>query len=283
MNLISIQHQIWSTKYILTHCTKKHILDRLFVWNEATQESEQIYSGIRVGGFTIQENGNLLLFREKDIALFDRNNKEIKHIYEVAESKHFQRFNDVIADQNGNIFAGVMSETDINGGFYLLKDGFEIAKLVGDSQISNGFAFNKSNTSLYWVNTSKKIIYKFDYDHKTSQISNQKEFYSYTDQLCDPDGIATDQDNNLFVAKWEGAGIDVINSRGVLIDKIDLPVKKISSMTFGGQSLDTLYITSAGGTGSPSEALDGSIFCVKTDYKGKLEFRSKIGFVNPSS
>ena len=225
----------------------------------------------------------MLLFREKDIALFDRNNKEIKHIYEVAESKHFQRFNDVIADQNGNIFAGVMSETDINGGFYLLKDGFEIAKLVGDSQISNGFAFNKSNTSLYWVNTSKKIIYKFDYDHKTSQISNQKEFYSYTDQLCDPDGIATDQDNNLFVAKWEGAGIDVINSRGVLIDKIDLPVKKISSMTFGGQSLDTLYITSAGGTGSPSEALDGSIFCVKTDYKGKLEFRSKIGFVNPSS
>jgi D-xylonolactonase len=60
-----------------------------------------------------------------------------------------------------------------------------------------------------------------------------------------------------------------------VVERIEFPVAKISSVTFGGPGLDTLYVTTAGGS-EGSESADGTLYRLKTRARGRPEFRSKV-------
>ena len=54
-----------------------------------------------------------------------------------------------------------------------------------------------------------------------------------------------------------------------------MPVRNVTSLTFGGPYLDELYITTAGGR-EGAMGLEGALFRVKAGAFGRLEYRSKI-------
>ncbi len=60
---------------------------------------------------------------------------------------------------------------------------------------------------------------------------------------------------------------------------IDLPTSNVTSCTFGGKNLDTLYITTAiNGLSEEqlkNETLPGGLFKIKLDVKGVPSFRFK--------
>jgi D-xylonolactonase len=274
------ENPLWDNKNNVLYWTDIYT-GRLFKWDETKQIGIKIYEGEIIGGFTIQENGDLLLFRQSDIALFSVKNNQIIKTFALDFNPKFERFNDVISDSEGRIFAGVMSSNKSNGGFYKISKDLKFTRAGRNSQISNGFAFNKANNKLFWVNTSDKIIYIFDYQKETGSITNQQVFYSYVDENFVPDGITIDSADNLFVAKWDGYGIDIISMESKIINSINLPVKKITSITFGGKNLDKLFVTSAGFKPenlNTTDYLDGCTFSIDTEYTGKTEFRSKAIF-----
>src|SRR4051812_30950447 len=71
-----------------------------------TGAHEVIYEGPRVGGFTFQENGELLLFRVDDIAL--RHADGAVEVLCPFRDDGAHRFNDVIADPEGRVYAGTI-------------------------------------------------------------------------------------------------------------------------------------------------------------------------------
>ena len=61
-----------------------------------------------------------------------------------------------------------------------------------------------------------------------------------------PDGMTIDTDGNLWVAMWGGWSILCCNPyTGEIIDRINIPVSNVTSCTFGGRDMSTLYITTA--------------------------------------
>jgi sugar lactone lactonase YvrE len=60
---------------------------------------------------------------------------------------------------------------------------------------------------------------------------------------------------------------------------IDMPVAKITTCTFGGPQLKTLYITSAGGSsgGADQAPLAGSLFSLAVDVPGLPENKFRLG------
>ena len=58
--------------------------------------------------------------------------------------------------------------------------------------------------------------------------------------------------------------------------RIELPVPKVSSAAFGGPNLDTLYVTTAGGSEGGASA-EGTLYRMKLEAQGRTEFRSRIG------
>ena len=51
---------------------------------------------------------------------------------------------------------------------------------------------------------------------------------------------------------------------------------KVSSVVFGGDGLDELYVTTAGGA-DDADTADGTLYRIKTGARGLPEFRSRIG------
>ncbi len=80
--------------------------------------------------------------------------------------------------------------------------------------------------------------------------------------------MTIDKDDNLWVAQWGGYGVYCYNPyTGELLKKIEVPAPNVASCAFGGEKLDTLYITTARAGLSPEQLekypLSGSLFyCV---------------------
>src|SRR6476659_5047719 len=88
---------------------------RLFRADHATLAHECFYKGEVVGGFTFQEDDKLLLFEADRIAVLDPDTGKRRVIKEGIDSD-MVRFNDVIADPEGRVFAGTIGRTDESGG-----------------------------------------------------------------------------------------------------------------------------------------------------------------------
>jgi sugar lactone lactonase YvrE len=56
---------------------------------------------------------------------------------------------------------------------------------------------------------------------------------------------------------------------------IEMPVSNVTTCTFGGENLSTLYITTASAK-SQQEELAGSLFAIETDVTGQPENRFTI-------
>lgn len=61
-----------------------------------------------------------------------------------------------------------------------------------------------------------------------------------------PDGMAIDENDDLWVAVFGGSCILHIDTKeGKLLRKIELPVEKVTSCAFGGTHLEHLYVTTS--------------------------------------
>ena len=85
--------------------------------------------------------------------------------------------------------------------------------------------------------------------------------------------MTIDCNDNLWVAQWGGGGVYCYNPyTGDLLTKIVVPAPHVASCAFGGDKLDTLYITTARAGLSEEQLeeypLSGSVFCCKPGAKG---------------
>ena len=94
---------------------------QLHTYDPATKTHEKIYEDRSVGGYTIQPDGSLILFRDKGNVVQWANGKVVKTLIEQVEGEVDGRFNDVIAAPCGRV-AGRRdrSRADDNGRCVLL-------------------------------------------------------------------------------------------------------------------------------------------------------------------
>ncbi len=250
---------------------------RLFRYDPVTAQTEQIYSGEIVGGFTFQADGGLLLFmaRGKIAAWKDG---ELETIIEEIPAEKESRFNDVIADPQGRVFCGTMpSATDL-GRLYRLDPDRNLVPLLDGINISNGLGFTPDQKTLYYTESVARKIYKFDYDAESGEISNQRIWKEIPPNEGVPDGLTVDADGFIWSARWNGSAIYKYAPTGENVQKIEIPAKKVTSLTFGCENLNNLYVTTALDGGTKEEAGEGAgaLFCIPDVEQGQKEYFSRI-------
>lgn len=245
---------------------------RLFRLDANSGEWQRIYDDEIVGGFTLQEDGSLLLFRDHNIAIRDdANNVKVLLSDFDAEAG---RFNDVIADPQGRVFAGTMGQ-DLKGGVYRVEADLAVTKVAGETNCSNGQDFSLDLKTYYWSESTAKKIYSFDYDQNSGEISNRKVLFDVPDDWGINDGLTIDTEGCLWVAFHGGSAVRRFSPDGEVMETIKTPAANVTSVIFGGAELDELYITSAGGEDG-SDTLEGALFRMRPGVKGRVSFRSKI-------
>ena len=188
------------------------------------------------------------------------------------------RFNDVIADPNGRVFCGIMSIKEKKGSLFRLNIDHSLTKVIDQTGTSNGMGFNKTETKCYFCDSMNCTVSEFDYDKLTGNIFNRKIIFETDfDKMGRPDGMCVDFQDNIWIALWNGWGIIKINSNGELLNKIKMPVRKVTNVCFGGENYTDIYVNSAGYDNKKANGdLSGSLFKIKSSFIGKKEFLSKI-------
>lgn len=221
-----------------------------------------------------REQGGFIATIRDGFAAIDFNTCTIKAIDLVESDKPGNRFNDGKIDHHGNFWAGSMDDglTATTGALYKLSPDHQVAKMDHDYIITNGPAFSPDGHTMYHNDTGLGVIYAFDVDHQDN-ISNKRIFASL-DMGKDgsTDGITVDSEGGIWLAHFGGARVTRYSVSGSIDRVIELPCPNITSCTFGGQNLDTLYITTARCGMTPEQLkafpLAGSLFSCKPGFTG---------------
>ncbi len=246
---------------------------RLFRYSLETGESEPFYEGDVTGGFTLQADGSLLLFQVKRITrLADGREEPLMEGIDGAED----RFNDVIADPRGRVYAGTFCSNHERGGLFRVDPDGTITCLFRGTGCSNGMGFSPDRKWFYWTCSTSRQIFRFDYNEDTGELSNRELFVRLADdEEGTVDGMTVDVEGNVWSAIWDGYGVRKYGPDGRYLGIVPFPVAKTSSALFGGPGLGQLYVTTAGGS-LESGTEDGTLYRVDVGVKGMPEFRSRV-------
>ncbi len=213
---------------------------------------------------------------ENAIYYLDSNTLQRTSLYCQLSEPEGNRLNDAKTDRNGNLFFGTMDKLEqrSSGSLYRLGNGKSLRQVDKYYVISNGPAVSKNGRILYSTETSTQTIYQFDLDER-GRISNKRVFVKFENGMGYPDGMTVDSEDHLWVAAWDGFGVYRFTPSGEKIQFIELPVPRLTSVTFVGESLEYLAVTSAR-IGLDEDTLktyenSGSVFILNPNVNGVAE------------
>ncbi|WP_049894105.1 SMP-30/gluconolactonase/LRE family protein [Salinarchaeum sp. Harcht-Bsk1] len=251
----------------------------LFRYDPEAGENELVYDDPdAIGGYTIQADGSLLLFEDSGrVEHFD--DGEAAVVIEALPGEAESRFNDVIADPEGRVFAGTMPTDDHLGSLYRLDTHGSIGRVYEDVDVPNGMGFAPDRETMYFAESEARLVHQFDYDADSGAIDEVDPFIE-VDGPEVPDGLTVDGEGDVWIAFWDGGRVGRYAPDGVEREVVEFPAKKVSSITFGGEDYEDAYVTTALGEDGNAREEEGdgagSLFRFEPGVSGVPEFRSRI-------
>ena len=225
--------------------------------------------------------GRLLVALGAQLILFDPASGTREDLPVALEDWPEVRFNDGRSDPLGAFWIGSMGNnvgpngealpvTDGKGTLYRYRSGAAPEAVQTGIGIPNTLCWSPDRRRFYFGDTLKNDIRVHDFDLKSGGISAGVSFFSGFERGL-PDGSAMDSDGYLWNCRYGGGCVVRVAPDGTIDRVIDIPAKNVTTCTFGGADLTTLYITTAAADRAPGDRLAGSLFAIETDVRGLPE------------
>lgn len=145
-------------------------------------------------------------------------------------------------------------------------------------QISNGIDWSLDGTIMYYIDSATREISRYQFDPNKGEILKELAAIDVSDVTGVPDGMCTDSLGNLWVAFWGCGQVRNYSPDGEVLNIVQAPSALTTCPSFGGDDLQTMFITSAQDHYQPEFAFDsssdpygGMCFEVRLPIKGKLD------------
>ena len=258
-----------------------YVRGHLYRYDPASGSHEQVYEGPRAAGFTFQADGGLLLLMDGPGVATWRSG-ELSYIIQGLPGEPDMHFNDALADPRRRVFTGTVPDdqsrmVDKLGSLYRLDTDGTITPVADGIGISNGMGFTADGKQMYYTDSYAQVIYLFDYDVDSGDISNKRVFVETPPDGGFPDGMTVDAEGYVWSARWDDWSLYRYGPDGAEERRIRFPAKKVSSVTFGGEDYSDIYVTTAGGdqkNGEGSQA--GALFRLNVGTRGRQEHFSRV-------
>jgi len=213
----------------------------------------------------------------------------LEKLADAAHDPRTTRFNDGKCDPLGRFWAGTIYEPrDAREAALYCLDGRAghtpaLVRMAGDATVGNGLAWSADSRTLYWADTTGHVIRAWDWDAAGNTLARQRVFRQFPPKPTGwqagmpgyggrPDGAAVDSQGNYWVAMYEGGRVLKLSPGGELLADIPTPVVCPTMVCFGGDDLQTLYLTTAR-HGRPAAELEvlpqsGCVFSMRVDVPG---------------
>jgi sugar lactone lactonase YvrE len=220
---------------------------KVLIFDPRCRSLREFDVGQPVGAVAPRVAGGYALAVRDGFATLDAATGAVELIAPVEQNDLKGRMNDGSCDLNGRFWAGTMAEeeTPRAGSLYRLDPNGSVTRILGDVTISNGIDWSLDGRLMYYIDTATQGIDVFDFDAEGGAVSGRRQLIAVEPDAGAPDGLTVDAEGSLWVALWGGAAVRRYAPDGALDRVVGLPATLITSVAFGGDDLDELYVSSA--------------------------------------
>jgi sugar lactone lactonase YvrE len=182
------------------------------------------------------------------------------------------RMNEGGCDPDGRFYCGSMAydNTPGSGTLYRLDPDRSVRAVLEGVTISNGLEWTPDGTRAYYNDTPTHEVSVFDYD-PVAGLTDRRTFTEVRvgDGPGNPDGLTVDAEGGVWTALYGAGVVHRYSTDGELDAVVEVGPSKVTACTFGGENLDTLYITtSREGLGADDEPTAGALFRADVGVQG---------------
>jgi sugar lactone lactonase YvrE len=159
--------------------------------------------------------------------------------------KSVARLNDGKPSPWGDFWAGTAPwrEDGPPCALYKLSPDGPVTELIGGVGLSNGLDWSDDRTRFYFADSHSGGVDVIACDPSTGELGERRRFVTIDKGV--PDGMTLDAEGCLWLSVFGAGEVRRYTPGGDLDAVVRLPVDQPTSMTFGGDDLSTLYITTA--------------------------------------
>ena len=248
---------------------------RIYSYQPTTGQIFFFDTGKPVGALAPMDEVNMLIALQGQIAVLDTQSGTIRGFTKIEEDIVSNRCNDGKCDPKGRFWIGTMNFNAVaeRGALYCLTKDNRLTKVLDKLTISNGMDWCPRRNKMYFIDSFDRVVKAYDFDAVSGEITNGKIIIEANDDQECPDGMCMDSEGMLWIAFWGGMRVGKYHpDTGEHLLDVTVPALNVSSCTFGGENLTTLYITTARKDLSDEQLkqypLSGSVFSCNTRTKG---------------
>jgi L-arabinonolactonase len=201
----------------------------------------------KIGSMALRRRGGAVLSLATGFHFLDFQTGETSLIVDPEPDKPNNRINDGKVDRQGRFIAGSMDtmEEGPNGALYRLDPDLSLHTLDTGIIVSNGPCWSPDGATFYFADTWTGEIWAYDYDQSSGSVANRRTFVKVdTSRGGAADGSTVDAEGHVWNALVYDGRIVRYAPDGSIDRIIEMPVRKVTSVMFGGPDLDILYVTS---------------------------------------
>lgn len=242
--------------------------DKVFRATENGTEVETWDVPDHIGSMALRKDGeSAVIALRTGFHWLDLRSGEVELIHDPEADNDKTRLNDGKVDRQGRFLAGSMDmrEEEPQGALYRLDTDLSCHRIETGIMVSNGPCWSPDGGTFYFTDTWSGEFWSYDYDTKKGTVSNRRTFCRIEGDGA-LDGATVDSEGFLWNAQVYGGEIVRYTPSGEVDRRIEMPVKKVTSVMFGGPNLDILYVTSMAKPPLPhlpeDGPLGGSLFAI---------------------
>ena len=229
-----------------------------------------------VGGIAINA-ANGIVCSGRNLIYFNETTHTSRKLFTEWEGKPLKGINDIQPDSEGSIYCGTLefdpfsNRKPIPGSLFRVDPDGKVSKLWDGIEVTNGLGFSPDRKLLYHSDSGTRAVWVYDVQPDRT-VKDRRIFAKLPEGI--PDGLAVDSEGGVMVAVPEAGEVMRFKPNGTLDQRIKVPAKMVTSLTFGGPNLQELYIVTADNTDDHEKK--GTIFRMHADVPGLAVPRARF-------
>lgn len=214
-----------------------------------------------VGSFCLTAEGTILAACATGLTELDPASGEFVRRHDMDPGADATRLNDGKVAPDGSFVFGSMDRAEEQplGAAYRYTTACGVERLTDGFVVFNGPAWSPDGTTFYASDSGAGRLLRFERDAEGRL--GPATLVASTDRPLEGsfDGATVDDQGCLWSARIFGGRLTRFTPEGAIDREITLPVRKPTSVCFGGADLSVLFVTSMGGQLSPRFPVDGPL------------------------
>lgn len=148
--------------------------------------------------------------------------------------------NDIAISASDTVYASDPNWSKSTGQLWMITADGKVQLVEAEMGTTNGVEVSPDEQFLYVNESVQRKVWRYELDGKGKPV-NKTLFYQFSDHGLD--GMRTDTQGNLYIARYGAGTIAVLSPKGELVREYRLKGQHPTNVAFGGSDGKTLYVT----------------------------------------